>query len=207
MTSKRPRAAGTSSRRTSRRRPCRMYSAVVAMQPGVVMADNEIHIRGGRTHENAYLLDGISVQDPMAGSGFGLQLSPASIQEVEVITGGYNAEYGQATSGIVNITTREGSDRYNGAVGYRTDHFGFNNDTRSNWNTDISRRDAQRAGTCHDACPAGPRCESSRNTEFLRLCVREPHRWVHTLGGDRGSRLPSERMGRESAGRPLFFHL
>lgn len=111
--------------------------AVVAMQPGVVMADNEIHIRGGRTHENAYLLDGISVQDPMAGSGFGLQLSPSSIQEVEVITGGYNAEYGQATSGIVNITTREGSDRYSGAIGYKTDHFGFNNDTRSNWNTDI----------------------------------------------------------------------
>ncbi len=111
--------------------------SVVAMQPGVVMADNEIHIRGGRTYENAYLLDGISVQDPMAGSGFGLQLSPSSIQEVEVITGGYNAEYGQATSGIVNITTREGSDRYSGSFGYKTDHFGFNNDSRSNWNTDI----------------------------------------------------------------------
>lgn len=111
--------------------------SVVAMQTGVVMADNEIHIRGGRTHENAYLLDGISVQDPMAGSGFGLQLSPASIQEVEVITGGYNAEYGQATSGIVNITTREGSDRYGGGIGYKTDHFGFNKDSRSNWNTDI----------------------------------------------------------------------
>jgi outer membrane receptor protein involved in Fe transport len=111
--------------------------SVVAMQPGVVMADNEIHIRGGRTYENAYLLDGISVQDPMAGSGFGLQLSPSAIQEVEVITGGYNAEYGQATSGIVNITTREGSDRYSGSIGYKTDHFGFNNDSRSNWNTGI----------------------------------------------------------------------
>jgi len=111
--------------------------SVVAMQPGVVMADNEIHIRGGRTYENAYLLDGISIQDPMAGSGFGLQLSPSAIQDVEVITGGYNAEYGQATSGIVNITTREGSDRYSGSIGYRTDHFGFNNDTRSNWNTNI----------------------------------------------------------------------
>lgn len=111
--------------------------SVVAMQPGVVMADNEIHIRGGRTYENAYLLDGISVQDPMAGSGFGLQLSPSAIQEVEVITGGYNAEYGQATSGIVNITTREGADRYSGSIGYKTDRFGFNTDTRSYWNTDI----------------------------------------------------------------------
>ena len=111
--------------------------SVVAMQPGVVMADNEIHIRGGRTYENAYLLDGISVQDPMAGSGFGLQLSPSAIQEVEVITGGYNAEYGQATSGIVNITTREGADQYSGSIGYKTDRFGFNTDSRSYWNTDI----------------------------------------------------------------------
>jgi len=110
---------------------------IVALQAGVVFADNEIHIRGGRSHENAYLIDGVSVQDPMAGTGFGLQISPASIQEVEVITGGYNAEYGQATSGIVNITTREGSDKYGGAISYKRDHFGFNRDSRSNWNTDI----------------------------------------------------------------------
>jgi outer membrane receptor protein involved in Fe transport len=111
--------------------------SIVSLQAGVVFADNEIHIRGGRTHENAYLLDGVSVQDPLAGTGFGLQLSPASIQEAEVITGGYNAEYGQATSGIVSITTREGTDKYSGAVSYKTDHYGLNNDSRSNWNTDI----------------------------------------------------------------------
>lgn len=111
--------------------------SIVSLQAGVVLADNEIHIRGGRTHENAYLVDGVSVQDPLAGTGFGLQLSPASIQEVEVITGGYNAEYGQATSGIVNITTREGETKYSGAVSYKLDHFGFNDKSRSNWNTDI----------------------------------------------------------------------
>lgn len=111
--------------------------SIVSMQPGVVMSDNEVHIRGGRSYENAYLLDGISVQDPMAGTGFGLQLSPSSIQEVEVITGGYNAEYGQATSGIVNITTREGAETYNGGAGYKRDHFWFNKTSRSNWNTDI----------------------------------------------------------------------
>ncbi|MBI5475200.1 MAG: TonB-dependent receptor [Ignavibacteriales bacterium] len=110
---------------------------VVSMQAGVVQSDNEIHIRGGRTYENSYLLDGISVQDPLGGTGFGLQLSPAAIQEVEVITGGYNAEYGQATSGVVNITTKEGSTKYSGSAGYRRDHFGFNNASRSNANTDI----------------------------------------------------------------------
>ncbi len=110
---------------------------VVALQAGVVQTENEIHIRGGRTHENAYLLDGISVQDPLAGTGFGLQLSPAAIQEMEVITGGYNAEYGQATSGVINVTTKEGSAKYGGSVSYKRDHFGFNANSRSNFNTDI----------------------------------------------------------------------
>ena len=110
---------------------------IVSLQAGVVQSDNEIHIRGGRTFENAYLLDGVSVQDPLAGTGFGLQLSPAAIQEVEVITGGYNAEYGQATSGVVNITTKEGAKYYNGSLGYKRDHFGFNNNSRSNANSDI----------------------------------------------------------------------
>jgi hypothetical protein len=43
---------------------------VVSQQVGVVQTDNEIHIRGGRTTENAYLLDGVSIQDPLAGTGF-----------------------------------------------------------------------------------------------------------------------------------------
>lgn len=110
---------------------------VVALQTGVVQADNEIHIRGGRSYENAYLIDGVSVQDPLGGTGFGLQLAPAAIQEVDVITGGYNAEYGQATSGVVNITTKEGAKDYNGSLGYKRSHFGFNEDLRSNNNTDI----------------------------------------------------------------------
>ena len=67
---------------------------VVAQQVGVVQTDNEIHIRGGRASENSYLLDGVSIQDPLAGTGFGLQLSTEAIQDIQVITGGYNAEYG-----------------------------------------------------------------------------------------------------------------
>ena len=68
-------------------------SDVVSQQAGVVHSDNEIHIRGGRTYENAFLLNGVSIQDPLAGTGFGLQLSANAIQEVDVITGGFNAEY------------------------------------------------------------------------------------------------------------------
>ena len=110
---------------------------VVAMQVGVVESDDQIHIRGGRAYETAYVIDGISVQDPLAGTGFGAQLPPGSIEEAEVITGGYNAEYGQATSGVINLTTKDGGDKYSGSLTHKQDHFGFNDNTRSNFNTDI----------------------------------------------------------------------
>lgn len=109
---------------------------LVTQQSGVVQSDNEIHIRGGRSYENAFLLDGVSVQDPLAGTGFGLQLSSSSIEEVEVITGGYNAEYGDATSGVVNVRTREGSDKYSGAISYKRDNFGYK-DSYHVFNTEI----------------------------------------------------------------------
>lgn len=109
---------------------------VVTQQAGVIKSDNEIHIRGGRSYENAFLLDGVSVQDPLAGTGFGLQLSASAIEEVEVITGGFNAEFGQATSGVVNARTREGSDKYSGYISYKRDNLG-NKESFHVFNTDI----------------------------------------------------------------------
>lgn len=121
---------------------------VVANQVGVVESDDEIHIRGGRSYENAFLLDGVSVQDPLSGSGFGLRLSTEAIEEVEVITGGFNAEFGQAMSGIVNVTTKEGGETYHGSLSYKRDHFGeydpgsfligtFSSRNSHSFNTDI----------------------------------------------------------------------
>ncbi len=110
---------------------------VVTQQAGVVYSDNAVHIRGGRSYENAFLLDGVSIQDPLAGTGFGLQLSASSIEEVEVITGGFNAEYGQATSGVVNVRTREGGSEYRGNISWKQDHFGLLRNSYSSFNTDI----------------------------------------------------------------------
>ncbi|MEJ2051291.1 MAG: carboxypeptidase-like regulatory domain-containing protein, partial [Calditrichota bacterium] len=53
---------------------------VVSTQVGVVEQDDQIHIRGGRTYEAQYLLDGISVQDPLSGTGFGLNISANAIE-------------------------------------------------------------------------------------------------------------------------------
>ena len=111
---------------------------VVSQQVGVVQTDNEIHIRGGRASENSYLLDGVSIQDPLAGTGFGLQLSTDAIDEIQVITGGYNAEYGQATSGVVIVSLKEGSQQYHGSLSYKRDHLGRADGSLHIFNQDLS---------------------------------------------------------------------
>jgi outer membrane receptor protein involved in Fe transport len=111
---------------------------VVTLQPGVIKQDDALYIRGGRSDDNSYLLDGISVQDPLAGTGFGLQMSSNALEEVEVITGGYSAEYGQATSGVVNVKTKEGSyNNLNVGITYKKDNLGFNKNWKTTSNTDI----------------------------------------------------------------------
>ena len=96
---------------------------LVSQQVGVVKQDDEIHIRGGRSYESQYMVEGVSVQDPLSGTGFGLKISSNAIEEIEVITGGYKAEYGQATSGIINVRTKTGGDNYSGFFSYKMDHF------------------------------------------------------------------------------------
>jgi outer membrane receptor protein involved in Fe transport len=111
---------------------------IVTQQTGVVKDNNEIYIRGGRNYENSFLLDGVSVQDPLSGTGMGLQLSANSLEEVEVITGGYNAEFGQATSGVINARTKEGRySEYNFYLSYTRDNLGNNKNGGSSFNTDI----------------------------------------------------------------------
>jgi len=87
--------------------------------------------------QQAGVIQSVSVQDPLAGTGFGLQLSANAIEEVEVITGGFNAEYGQATSGVINVKTREGGDRYSGSLSYKRDNFG-NKSSAHVFNLDVA---------------------------------------------------------------------
>ena len=81
---------------------------ILSEQIGVTTQDNEIHIRGGRIDESLFMVDGFSVKDPLTGYSGNLFVNADAIEELEIITGGYNAEYGQAMSGIVNIKLKEG---------------------------------------------------------------------------------------------------
>jgi len=95
---------------------------MIAHQPGVALQDNAVHIRGGRADDTQFIVDGMSVNDPLSGGGYGYQIDPSIINEIEVLTGGFNAEYGQAVSGVVNVSTKEGSDRFEGRVSLKRDY-------------------------------------------------------------------------------------
>ncbi|MDZ7276259.1 MAG: TonB-dependent receptor [candidate division KSB1 bacterium] len=92
--------------------PVESVAAVVSLQPGVVAG----HFRGGRTTEVSYLIDGLQVDESFGGEGKTVDLEPEAIQDLEVITGTFNAEYGRAMSGVVNAVTKDGSESYHGAI-------------------------------------------------------------------------------------------
>jgi len=96
--------------------PVEDIGAVVNLQAGVM----DGHFRGGRSNEVAYLVDGIPVTDAFNGEN-SIEIENGSVRELEVISGTFNAEYGQAMSGVVNIVTKEGSQKYEGSA---TAYFG-----------------------------------------------------------------------------------
>ena len=92
--------------------PAESISAVVQMQPGVVGN----HFRGGRSNEVIYMIDGMKVTESFRHESRAVEVNPEAVEDIEVITGTFNAEYGDAMSGVVNIVTKEGGSRLQGSV-------------------------------------------------------------------------------------------
>ena len=114
--------------------PVESIGQIVNLQAGVI----DGHFRGGRSNDVAYLIDGVAVTDAYNG-GFGVQVENSSVRQMEVISGTFNAEYGQALSGVVNIVTQSGSDKFEGYVsGYVGSYFTNSSDIFKNldetWN-------------------------------------------------------------------------
>jgi outer membrane receptor protein involved in Fe transport len=91
--------------------PLEDVQAAVNLQAGVV----EGHFRGGRSNEVKYLVDGVAVNDVFSGNS-SLEAEVSSVQEIQVLSGTFNAEYGEALSGVVNQVTKTGGDKYSGGV-------------------------------------------------------------------------------------------
>ncbi len=103
----------------------RNYSSIVQVSPGVSSdadprntGQNTISVYGSSGAENAFYIDGVNT----TGVEYGFQgknLNYEFIQEVEVKTGGYEAEFGRSTGGIINVITKSGGNEFHGdAFGY-----------------------------------------------------------------------------------------
>ena len=147
------------------RLPIRGYQEAAAQQSGVVafqrLVDREsqngptLIIRGGRPNETAYFVDGFSQQDPLTGNST-TSINNSAIQEVVVLNGGFNAEYGRIMSGVVNVITKEGQNKYSGGVEGLTDNFvGFGNKFLGTRSYDYNIYDANVGGPLWPGKDAG----------------------------------------------------
>jgi outer membrane receptor protein involved in Fe transport len=82
--------------------------------------DRDPSVAGASGPENNYILDGVTTTDPAYGGG-GANLPFEFVQEIEIKTGAFGAEYGKATGGIFNVITKSGGNEFRGDVfGYFT---------------------------------------------------------------------------------------
>lgn len=87
----------------------RSYQDIVSNAAGVVGGGNPSS-GGASTDENTFMLDGVNVTDPVTGT-FSMNFNFDAIEEVEVITGGYDPEYGQSLGAVISVVTKSGGNQ------------------------------------------------------------------------------------------------
>jgi hypothetical protein len=92
-----------------------LQKVISNMAGTVVDEDGLLHIRGGRDGTVSYFLDGVNVQDPFVGQA-GTRITPDAVEELDVTTGGFTAEYGEALSGVVSAVTKHGTRAFQGKI-------------------------------------------------------------------------------------------
>ncbi len=99
---------------------------VLAQQAAVSGEGTDLHVRGGRSNEILLMVDGIPIRDPLSGSAFAMHIPTTAVRELEALTGGFNAEYGQAMSGVINIEIREGGSKFRAEGSYQKGIYSVN---------------------------------------------------------------------------------
>ncbi len=101
--------------------PVATLADIVRLQAGVVTSPAYgQHLRGGRPDEVMYYVDGVATSDPLFGYQ-AARVNPEATAEVVVISGGFDAEYGEAMSGIIQVITKEGKEFTQGRWRWTTD--------------------------------------------------------------------------------------
>jgi outer membrane receptor for Fe3+-dicitrate len=119
----------------------RSYQSVLTQAGGVTGSGN-VNVLGSTGGENNYLIDGLSTTDPVTAT-FGTNFNFDAIQEISFQTGGFEAEYGQATGGIVNVVTKSGSNAFEGSfdIRYSNETFYEGSDNYPPWDPYDPSRD------------------------------------------------------------------
>jgi outer membrane receptor protein involved in Fe transport len=107
----------------------RSYQALIGAAPGVVGTGN-VNSAGALTSNNIFVIDAVDTTDPTTGT-FGTNLNFEAIQEINVLTSAVGAEYGRAQGAVVNVVTKSGTNRFEGAFKYifQNDEWNAQNDT------------------------------------------------------------------------------
>lgn len=115
--------------------PVQDFSDLVVAQAGVIQIESsvqgiagfedrgieEIHVRGGRSGEIGYTIDGTYIVNPFYGSKYSwTELNDFAVEQVDMKTGVFDAEYGGALSSMINIITRDGGEKYEGNLRFYT---------------------------------------------------------------------------------------
>jgi outer membrane receptor protein involved in Fe transport len=95
----------------------RTYQTVLQQAPGVVGTGNP-NVLGGNILENVWLVDGVNATDSVTHT-FSLNLNYDAIQEINLQTSSFDAEYGRASGGVVNVVTKSGGNDFHGSLDIR----------------------------------------------------------------------------------------
>ncbi len=99
--------------------PVTNVEGAVALTAGAVN-NGGLHLRGGRSSEVVYLFDGIALNDPLTGNPNDSDVPVMAVDEANILSGGFGAEYGNAQSGVINIISAEGGRGVSGKFRYTT---------------------------------------------------------------------------------------
>ena len=99
----------------------REINAFLTKLPGVSEENGYLSIRGGSADQTGVMVNGLSYMNAAVGNAE-TSIPLSAIEQVSLLSGGYNAEYGNFRSGLINVTTKSGSkDRYQGTFSYSMD--------------------------------------------------------------------------------------
>lgn len=115
-------------------------NSIIVLQPGVISTNSGRTIRGSRPGEEAVYIDGVPIRRLRTGTVETTELPTNVLAQVDVVTGGIDARFGDAQSGVINYVTRTGGPTFGGTVAFLTDQ------TVKDWSAGFNRAEVSLGG-------------------------------------------------------------